>query len=493
MFPPLCDGAPAQHFVSRVNDLENMTKSSITNALLTTFGVKLLSFLVSVLTVRYSSISDFGKISVQYQLYVSLPLFLMKEGFRRAAIRETNVDSAKAISAFGTWITMMLVVLSALIVIRKYEEDITTISLITFGLLIETVSEQFLIHHLIVLKNFATKTVAETWASFFRSIALLLFLYLNYSPGIAFGLSQIVYGLIWSISLARSLPIWPTIVSSIKDTIKPVDVNKMFEMSLSAIQKLLLTEGERIIAVSILDAEALGHLGLITNLGSMVLRLFFAPIEDIAFTGLAQTKKISDRLRIIQAIFGIEFIVGLMGIGWGPLVAQSVIQILYGHSWSSNPQVVSLLQIYCLFLFLCSANGPLEAYYFAVADSRKIRYSMVSQSIAFAAFAILTVVGTTKWGIPGSTAIVLGNSVSMLIRIFWSFTSFPTWRDIVHPLLPGIIFRVICGTLIAWIITHLSQPSSLISGLIISGSTALVTGTSMIKIFPKLLHDAKNV
>ena len=484
------------NFFLRCPTHSDVMSSSVSHALekslVTSFGVKILSFLISVLTVRFSSVSDFGKISVQYQLYVSLPLFLMKEGFRRAAIRESDPNVSKRITFIGVLVTIGLIASTTIGLIRWYNEDFSTISLISIGLLIEAFAEFFLIHQLVVFQNYASRTTAETWSSFFRSLFLLYFLYSSVSPGIAFGLAQIVYGLVWLILLARNLGIGSAVFNL---STKSLPWNSVVEMCLSSVQKLLLTEGERILAVSILSADEMGQLGLITNLGSIVLRLFFAPIEDIAFTGLARTKKFSVRVRIIQALFAVQFTVGLLGVLFGPFVAQHVIQILYGSTWSTRSEVVLLLQIYCVFLLTCSANGPLEAYYFAVTDSRKVRYAMISQAVAFGVFVLVVVITSQHYSLLGSIGIVIGNMVSMIVRILWSTTAFPSIQDFIHPKLRTVLIRVFSGAIVAWSATTAFPAirNRMIVSLVVVGGIAVLTLASIIRTLRAMLADAKNV
>jgi hypothetical protein len=463
--------------------------AALESSLITSFGVKLLSLIVSILTVRFSSISDFGKISVQYQLYVSLPLFLLKEGFRRASIREPIESSAKRITAIGVLTTLFLIAISAILVVNLYDENSFIIFLISLGLVIETIAELVLVHQLIVVKNFSSRTIAESWSNFSRSVSLLIFLVLGFPVGVSFGLAQIVHGMVWFSILAKGIDL--TSISNLL-FVKPSSVqwNNLLEMTLSAIQKFLLSEGERILAVSTLSADEMGQLGLISNLGSIVLRLLFAPIEDIAFTGLARTKNRTDRLRIIQAIFGIQFTIGFMGLVWGPLVAQPVIHALYGSTWSSRSDLVFLLKIYCVFLLTCSANGPLEAHYFAVADSRKVRHSMISQSIAFSLFLGTNWVARHWILVPPPLAIVIGNIVSMMMRIFWSTTAFVDPRDFLHPNISVVLIRVIVGGLVTWSLAHLLNHK--IVSLVIIASTGIATLISILRLLRSMLRDAKS-
>ena len=86
---------------------------------------------------------------------------------------------------------------------------------------------------------------------------------------------------------------------------------------------------------------------------------------------------------------------------------------MYGSLWSASDTVVHLLQFYCLLLLFFAVNGSLEAYFFAVADQRRIRMSLAAQVAAFAVFVIVA-----RLSLPscGPLAILMGNAASMLLR-----------------------------------------------------------------------------
>merc|ERR1712048_1134828 len=58
-------------------------------------------------------------------------------------------------------------------------------------------------------------------------------------------------------------------------------------MLIMAGQKMLLGEGEKILLLFIFKEETWGVYALVSNFGSLILRLLFAPVEEIAFSFFA--------------------------------------------------------------------------------------------------------------------------------------------------------------------------------------------------------------
>lgn len=104
--------------------------------------------------------------------------------------------------------------------------------------------------------------------------------------------------------------------------------------------------------------------------------------------------------------------------------------------------MVQLLQFHCLLLLLFAANGSLEAYYFAIADQRRIRLSLAAQVAAFAVFVIVARVALPSCG---PLSILLGNAASMLLRCACCLTIFDRVSDAVHPQLAHVAVRIAAG------------------------------------------------
>lgn len=108
--------------------------------------------------------------------------------------------------------------------------------------------------------------------------------------------------------------------------------------------------------------------GLVSNLGSLVVRTLFTPLEEAAFasfsrsaatgagrrgTGLAQ---LASTLALMTR--GV-IILGLLAVAFGPSYSYTLLRLLYSTRWSDTeaPFVMGCYTVYILFL---AVNGALS-------------------------------------------------------------------------------------------------------------------------------------
>ena len=419
--------------------------TALIHSLVSSMFMKVVSFAISVAVVRFSSLADYGQLNVTLPLLVSVSHFFLKEGFRRAAIRFDDKKVSLHVSLAGV---LLAAVWSQVVVVwycwSLEEVSFLSLSILSAAILLDIAAEPFLIHQVVVNENLVVRSNAELVASAIRSLVLLGCLVGNCSALLAFGVAQLGYSLAWLVRLARGVPLSGllpgTSFSGVWSTLRdPLITTPLVEMLVISVQKLFLAEGEKALTVWFISPDGMGQLAIVNNLGSVVLRLVFAPVEDIAFTALS--KKTTDRKSVLQSVFLIQSIIGLMGLAFGPPVCQAVLNLLYGHALSSQPEVVGMLQLYCGLLFLFACNGVLEAFYFATANSGQMRRSIIFQWVAFGA--LCGTVGATFS--LGPTSILLGTGVSMAARIIACFTIFTHSTDPFHPKLPRVAGPVIAG------------------------------------------------
>ena len=84
------------------------------------------------------------------------------------------------------------------------------------------------------------------------------------------------------------------------------------------------------LSVYLLPPHAVGQLALVNNLASLLLRIVFAPIEDIASSALAVQKSSAQiRLQTLQSIFLIQVSIALLGLAFGPQTSRAALHILF--------------------------------------------------------------------------------------------------------------------------------------------------------------------
>lgn len=478
--------------------------AAISSSLLSSVGVKIVSFLVSTLIVRNSSASDFGKISVNFQLVVSLSLFILKEGVRRSAMRCPSLEDGRTMIWIGHILTSFIIIPSVLIgYMRLIEQESWLVQLLlSVSLWVESFAEIILFEQASVKKNLSIRNISETWAALSSSLALFLSLLAFHDGSTAFVISHNVFSILLLILASRNLSIHKIVANApiqlIKASFRRSEITTpLAEMSLISVQKLFLTEGERILTLAYLPANSVGQLGLVNNAGSLVLRIFFAPIEDIAFNAFTKCSDPEERIAVLKSVLFLEVTIALLGIAFGIPLSHSVVYLLYGPHWAEQPSVILMLQFYCVLLLLFALNGSMEAYYVAVASSKQLRWSLVSQWVVFASLAVTVFLASPL----GALAILIGNGVSMMVRIGWCFTVFSSFSDPFHPLLFKVLSRSMFGGLLChftlsytceYLLATLPSPNKrhFLNTCIVGAISAL----TIISIFPSVrtaLNDLK--
>jgi O-antigen/teichoic acid export membrane protein len=250
-----------------------------------------------------------------------------------------------------------------------------------------------------------------------------------------------------------------------------------------AVQKLVLAEGERILSLMFLSPEEIGLVSMVSNLGSLVLRLVFAPIEEIAFTAFAvQRSSEESKKLILKSVVLVETSVGLLSAMFGPPLCEAVLTVLYGTKWV---EATYLLQIYSLMILVFALNGCFEAYFFAVADSKRMRYSFIAQWVAFGSL-VASVSLFAHWG---PIAILIGNTGSMIVRIVWASTSFLKISDPVHPSSLKVYRNIAIGAIVSALAIRTVKDQTVYMQLLVGGSLALVTVLSILSTLRATITD----
>lgn len=291
--------------------------------------LKVVSFVLSQITLRLVDPSVLGKASIRLDLMLSTVLFLGREGFRLALIKSTTTTTKGNSSAHTTdnihisnvaWLSIPtgIVLSSVCLMVHLYhchlwKKDLT----ISFhnieqqdleewqdyriaGMLycvaasVETLAEPLVILHAMRDLDVQTRTTAEVIATFVKSIAVVTLLSTSSLsfPVTIFGIGQVLYALVftsifyfqkwtcitWPLLLQHDnnhhslLPIklhWPTVKLSAYFT-------------LQGIFKHFLTEGDRIILTTLAQSYDQGIYAMAQAYGGIVSRLLFQPMEENA-------------------------------------------------------------------------------------------------------------------------------------------------------------------------------------------------------------------
>eukprot|EP00435_Cladocopium_sp_Y103_P016081 s625_g4.t1 len=195
--------------------------------------------------------------------------------------------------------------------------------------------------------------------------------------------------------------------------------------------------GEKILLMVLFNAQQWGVFGLVSNLGSIVLRLLFAPIEEIAYSvfsaaSLDPEKPESRKAQVslLRALLLLQGGVGWLGLCFGPSFSETAVRILYGQEWAASEAPV-VLAAYCAFLFFASLNGIFEAFMYSQCSPAWVRQCNFWQVGISLVLLLVSWVGQSA----GPIALVLANSLAMLLRaalgcIFAYRHLQPSWTEL---------------------------------------------------------------
>ncbi|KAL3161254.1 hypothetical protein ABBQ38_009618 [Trebouxia sp. C0009 RCD-2024] len=183
---------------------------------------------------------------------------------------------------------------------------------------------------------------------------------------------------------------------------------------------LLQTEGSRMVMALCQSSYNQGVYGLVTNLGSLVVRTIFFPVEEAAFRAFSKPSSKGsegEREQIVGVLVRLFGLVGLLAVSFGPSYTYVLLRLVYGQKWSDT-EAPRALAYYCAYITLLALNGCTEAYVNAVADPRQLGQSIRWQT-AFSAAQILLSFALV-WRL-GAIGLILADSANMVLRIGYSW------------------------------------------------------------------------
>ena len=188
-----------------------------------------------------------------------------------------------------------------------------------------------------------------------------------------------------------------------------------------SVQKYALTEGERVVLVSLSPLAQQGEYALVSNLGSLVARLLLQPFEEVAFAHFSRAAAAGPLgmrpLRHLYSLLRGASIFGGVLLAFSPAYSWLLLRLLYGTQWSDG-EAPRLLAIYSGYVCLMAINGVAEAFVNATATRTQLNSlasAMVALSLAYVPAAVLGL------RLAGSAGLVLANSLSMLARISYAY------------------------------------------------------------------------
>ncbi|GIL92754.1 hypothetical protein Vretimale_11741 [Volvox reticuliferus] len=215
--------------------------------------------------------------------------------------------------------------------------------------------------------------------------------------------------------------------------------------TLQAVEKLALAEGSKVVLATIQSAVNQGVYGLVSNLGSLVVRTLFQPLEEAAFAafstwgadakasgaGAAATEgagaelspsaavvaaRLAPLARALSPMVKAVAVLGLLAAAFGPSYSYLLLRLVYGTRWSET-EAPAVLAAYSVYVLLLAINGIGEAFVHAVLDARGLQQSNALLLVFSGAHLGVCVVLVRQYGALG---LVAADGANMVLRISYS-------------------------------------------------------------------------
>ncbi|XP_043833375.1 protein RFT1 homolog [Dromiciops gliroides] len=441
---------------------------------------RFITFGLNAFTLRFLSKEIIGIVNVRLMLLYSTVTFLAREAFRRACLSgSTNRNWSQTINLL--WLTVPLGLFWSLFlgwvwfqILEVPDPNVVPsygVGVAAFGLsaMVELLGEPFWVlaqTHMLV----RFKVIAESLSIILKCVlTAVLVVWLPHWGLYIFSLAQLLYTTILVLCYAiqfmklmssqestkKSLPI-----SRMTDLLPGTTVNETFvnwkEAKLTwsffkqSFLKQILTEGERYVMtfLNVLNFGDQGVYDIVNNLGSLVARLVFQPIEESFYIFFAKVlergksvklqkqEDIAMAATVLESLLKLVLLIGLTITVFGYSYSQLALDI-YGGSMLSTGSGPVLLKCYCLYVLLLAVNGITECFMFAAMSKEEVdRYNFIMLALSFTF--LLSSYFLTKW--QGSVGFIFANCFNMGIRIVQSICHiYKYYRESPHRPLAGLL------------------------------------------------------
>ncbi|XP_045847694.1 protein RFT1 homolog isoform X2 [Meles meles] len=419
---------------------------------------RVITFVLNAFVLRFLSKEIVGIVNVRLTLLYSTTIFLAREAFRRACLSGgpqrdwsqtfnllwLTVPLGVFWSSFLGWVWLRLLEVPDPNVVSHYGTGV-----VVFGLsaVVELLGEPFWV--LAQAQMFVKlKVIAESLSIILKSVlTAFLVLWLPHWGLYIFSLAQLVYTAVLVLcyviyftkllgsaesSKQQTLPI-----SRMTDLLPSITRSRAFvnwnEAKLTwsffkqSFLKQILTEGERYVMtfLNVLNFGDQGVYDIVNNLGSLVARLIFQPIEESFYIFFAKVlergkdatlqkqEDVAVAAAVLESLLKLALLTGLTITIFGFAYSQLALDI-YGGAMLSSGSGPILLRSYCLYVLLLAINGVTECFTFAAMSKEEVdryNFTMLALSSSFLGLSYLL----TRWC--GSVGFILANCFNMGVRI----------------------------------------------------------------------------
>ncbi|XP_076870595.1 man(5)GlcNAc(2)-PP-dolichol translocation protein RFT1 [Brachyhypopomus gauderio] len=438
-------------------DILRSTSTLASYSVLLQVMFRALTFFLNAFTLRFVSKELIGVVNVRLMLLYSTLVFLSREAFRRACLSGDTVGRNWRQVINLLWLTLPLGCLWGVVLVcvwwwvlqapdpQTVPHYVPAVMIFCLAALTELLSEPLWVlaqaHMLVRLK-----VIAESLSMIAKCVFTVTMVVAAPQWGLyIFSAAQCVYAGILVLcytayfmhflgsdeSKRKSFPlqhISELLPSRVKG--QPVINWKLATLTWSFFKqsflKQILTEGERYVMtfLNVLNFGDQGVYDIVNNLGSMVARFLFLPIEESFYVFFAKVlergREIKDQKQddvfiaanVLECLLKLVLLIGLIITVFGYSYSHLALHI-YGGELLSSGTGPTLLRCYSFYVLLLALNGITECFVFAAMSKEQVdRYNLMMLALS-ASFLLISYWLTC---LLGSVGFILANCCNMALR-----------------------------------------------------------------------------
>jgi oligosaccharide translocation protein RFT1 len=274
---------------------------------------------------------------------------------------------------------------------------------------------------------------------------------------------------------------------------------------LQTIIKHLLTVGDKIAMVALgVTHENKGAYRLVSDLGSLVARIVFQPLEEAsrayfskALTNVSDpAEKHAEAKTLLAMMIQLQILFGTYFIFFAPNYTRLLLTLLYRKG---TLEAARLLSLYCIYVPIMGINGITEAFFQAVAPAEKLASQTLYMIILWAVYIV-----SCYWFDAlsfGASGIIFANMMNMALRIGFALQFISSFfgsniKVLFRQFLPGSPL-LWCTTMCCYLATSYSQKLAPLAHLSVGLLCFLIQlsilyRTERQRLFEKILKQTKN-